>query len=316
MFDRGRPRLQRPAPILAVVRLAPGIRTIDLGDERPAIAVQNGAGDREEQRALGLAHQLAAQQIGAARLVAPRAPRAVVQQMLQLLVRFVAIAHRMLVEDDEIGAQAFQPPVFLRLEHAPREPHRIVFGDADDRDGEIRRDAVGPQRLAAKRVLRPHIRPGAQRSVNVEHARRQPLVQLRVVARDVEMMQCALPLRRRERERAGGRAWFAILRRQRQRGLLVRRDARGERQARESARGQPDALPQAEDRIECGADRVGQRSSVERLWVVRPAPAPEERKAIGFALERAVRAAVETQHVHRPDFFAVEAAGTPVAEQR
>src|SRR5437763_1835967 len=83
---RQRPRTLRAPAFGAVVRLAARIRPIQLIGQRSAIAVENRPREAEQQRALGLGHQLATQQIGAARLVFPPTPRAVLEEMLQLLV--------------------------------------------------------------------------------------------------------------------------------------------------------------------------------------------------------------------------------------
>ena len=121
MFDGRHCAGVPPFPALrAVVWLAARIGAIELVSERPAIAVESRARDAEEQCALGLAHQVASQQIRAAGLVAPSAPRTVLEQVLQPLVRLVAIADWMLVQQHEVRAQAFETPVLLRLQHLVR----------------------------------------------------------------------------------------------------------------------------------------------------------------------------------------------------
>ena len=84
----------------------------------------------------------------------------------------------------------------------------------------------------------------------IEHPRREPLEQQRLVARDAEVAQRALRVREREREGAGRRARVAVLLRERHGRLAIRRDARGEREPHGPARREPDPLAQADDRIE------------------------------------------------------------------
>ena len=123
---------------------------------------------------------------------------------------------------------------------------RVLLADAHEHDRQIARDAVRPERLLAERVLRAHVGARAQRTVDVEHARREPLVHDGVVARNVEVLEEAAPVRGGQRERPSRRARLAVLVRQGERGLAIGRDAGGERQAREPARREPNALAQAE----------------------------------------------------------------------
>ena len=87
-----------------------------------AIGFEHGLRDRAEQRALGLADGVAAQQEGAARLMLPRAPRSLVQERGEPRLDFVEVADRMLVEDHDIGPQSLEAPVLLRFERLTHEP--------------------------------------------------------------------------------------------------------------------------------------------------------------------------------------------------
>ena len=134
------------------------------------------------------------------------------------------------------------------------------------RIGQIAGDAVRPERFLSERVLRLHV--GARReAIRRDTARATPAA--RTAARRRSRCRgdaaCSVRVRGRQRERPGRRARLAVLLRQRDGGFVVRRDAGRERQPRESARREPDPLPQADDRIERRAGGVRQRSAVERL---------------------------------------------------
>src|SRR4029453_5048885 len=111
-------------------------------------------------------------------------------------------------------------------------------------------------------------------------------------------------------------AWFAILQGQRQSCFTIRRHAGGKRQPRKPARREPDSLPQADNRIECGAGGVGERASVQSLGVVGTSTASQESAAMGFIFERPLGSAFEARDVHGPQLLGVESTGTPAAEQR
>src|SRR3954464_1961472 len=89
---------------------------IELRAEIPAVSTEHRACDRREQGAVGLADQIRPQQECAARTMLPRAPRSVVENRRQLTVDLVEIARGILVEDDDIGAEPFEPPVLLCLQ--------------------------------------------------------------------------------------------------------------------------------------------------------------------------------------------------------
>jgi hypothetical protein len=70
-----------------------------------------------EQQPLRLSHAVRSQQEGAAFLVVPGTPRAVVEERREVAMRFVEIADRVLIQDHDVCAGAFEPPVLLGLEH-------------------------------------------------------------------------------------------------------------------------------------------------------------------------------------------------------
>ena len=74
----------------------------------------------------------------------------------------------------------------------------------------------------------------------------------------------------------------------------------GERQPHEAARGEADALAQADDGIEHGARRAGERAAVEGLRVLGPAPAAQEARAVGLPFHRPLRPPFQAEDVHAP----------------
>ena len=80
---------------LGRLRLGPvGVGVLELRLQVAAVAAQHGARHGREQDALGVAHAVAAQQVGPAGLVVPRPPRAVVEERRELAVHLVEIARR------------------------------------------------------------------------------------------------------------------------------------------------------------------------------------------------------------------------------
>ena len=87
----------------------------------------------------------------------------------------------MLVENDEIGADALEPPVLLGLQRLANQRHRVADADAHQEDRQVARDGVGPQSRLRELVGRDRLRARPQRSVGPEHARRQALEEDRFV---------------------------------------------------------------------------------------------------------------------------------------
>jgi hypothetical protein len=97
---------------------------LQLRDEVAEIVHQYRPRDRREEQAVGLGHAVAAEQEDAARLPIPSAPRRLLHQPRQQRLHLVEIIRRMLVQDDDVGAQALEPPVLLRVEHLPHQRER------------------------------------------------------------------------------------------------------------------------------------------------------------------------------------------------
>ena len=128
------------------------------------------------------------------------------------------------------------------------------------------------------------------------------------------MMELDLGLGPRQRDRALEGRRVVVLVGQVERLAARRRDQRPERDARRGSRRNPHAAAQAEDRIEHGADRVGERPAVHH-GDRRPdlAPAPEEARAVGLELHVAHGLALHDGEVRRPD---LGLAGRPPAPRR
>ena len=101
----------------------------------------------------------------------------------------------MLVDDDDVGAEAFQPPVLLRLKDLADQRHVVVADDAHEQDRQIAGDAVRPQAGLAELVRRDRVGAGAKRTVGEQHPRREAFEEQRLVVRDAEMAQAALRVR-------------------------------------------------------------------------------------------------------------------------
>ena len=97
----------------------------------------------------------------------PGPPGPGVEERGELDVYVVEVAHRMLVQDHDVRAQALEPPVLLGLEDLPDEGDVASLDHAHEEDGEIAGDPVGPQPRLAQHVALQDLRPRPQRGVGV-----------------------------------------------------------------------------------------------------------------------------------------------------
>jgi len=81
---------------------------------------------------------------------------------LERIVEVLGVGGAMLVEDHEINVDELQPPVLVGPEQLPNDVDLLGFVDPHQDDGQVARDAVGPQ-AGAPRSLRAS-RPAAGRS--------------------------------------------------------------------------------------------------------------------------------------------------------
>ena len=82
----------------------------------------------------------------------------------------------MLVENDEIGAEAFEPPVLLRLQHLADECQVVGLHDLDEHDGQVARDAVRPESRLSAAVAREDVWRCAQGFIEIEGSGREAIV--------------------------------------------------------------------------------------------------------------------------------------------
>src|SRR4029450_11071161 len=113
-------------------------------------------------------------------------------------------ASRMLVQDDDVGAETFESPVFLGFEYLADQRQGIVFSDADQHDWKIARDAVRPEAFLPKRVLGLQLRARPERAVKIEGPRSESFIQQRCIARNAKMTPRAVAVRGGERKGSAG----------------------------------------------------------------------------------------------------------------
>ena len=179
--------------------------------EVAAFAAQDRPRHRLEQRALGTRDGVAPQEVRSGGLLSPGSPRAGVEQRRQFRLSLVEIASRLVVDNDHIGPKSLEAPVLLRLQDLPDERQRGGASHIDEQDRQIAGDAVPPQSGLAQLVGRQDVSRRAEGAIREQHARCQPLEQERIVTGNRQVMQRALGMSPRERERAHGRTGFPIL---------------------------------------------------------------------------------------------------------
>src|SRR5471032_625629 len=91
------------------------MRSVEMGAEIASVSTEDRPRDGLHQRTVRFADQISAEEVRTAGPVLPHPPGPVIEDGRELLVHLVQIGGWILVQDDDIGAQAFQPPVLLRL---------------------------------------------------------------------------------------------------------------------------------------------------------------------------------------------------------
>ena len=123
--------------------------------------------------------------------IAPGPPRPAGDHCRQALLHLVEIVGRVLVDDDDVGDQALDPPVLLRLQDVTNQPEIVTFFDRHEQDRQVSGDTVRPQRRLALRECGKLLRRGPQRLVQVQHTACQSVVLAGEFARDAEVPQAA-----------------------------------------------------------------------------------------------------------------------------
>ena len=127
----------------------------------------------------------------AAGLVNQRVRLAHPHQILDLLVQFLEVAGRVVIENDEINDQAFQPPIRMGQEQLAHERELLRLGDAHQHNRMVPGNAMPPKSGLALMVGRQGtVRP--QRRARIENVGRQPLVEVCFAGRQAEMLQLYL----------------------------------------------------------------------------------------------------------------------------
>ena len=173
-----------------------------------AVAAENGARDRFEQYAFGVAHPIGAQQIGAAGPMLPGAPGAVLEHRRELRLHLVQIADRVLVDDHDVGAAA-PSTASTPAPAGPAAPAAHLRRRPRGRAGSAgrRRWRAATARAGRARSTRWSSALARERAVRAEHPRRQPLEQHGLVGGNAQMPKAALGVRHRQRERARSLRW-------------------------------------------------------------------------------------------------------------
>ena len=236
---------------------------------------------------------------------------------LQESLEVLHVRGRALVEDDQVDGKLLDPPVLVRAQELAHDPEVLRLVDLHEDDRQVAGDAVGPERGRATGVTAEHGRRRPQRPLGVEHAPGQALEQVRLVGADAEVMELHLGLGPRQRGRALERGRVAVLVGEVQGHLTGGRDHRGEGDAHRRPGLDADPAPEADDRIEDRADRVGEGQAVAHGSRAADLPAsPEEPGAVGLPLQIAQRLALDDDHVRQPDGLLLGRAGPAAGQQQ
>ena len=138
-------------------------------DEVTEVARQDHPGDGGEQAAIDVGHAVGAEQRHASGFPEPSRPRQLLQHLRQQLLHLVEVIGGMLVEDHEIRAQPFHPPILLRVQQLPHQRQRFGIQHAHQHDRQIAGDTEAPQ-VRLTEDVRGKIGRTDERVVRAEHA--------------------------------------------------------------------------------------------------------------------------------------------------
>ena len=231
-------------------------------------------------------------------------------------MHFVEIAHRVLVEDDDVRFEPLEPPVLLRLQRLPHE-RQVVADDAHEQDRQVAGDAVRPQTALAEHVRRDDVR---RRAASI----RPPTARAKRAARTGPPPRRRCPGDGDRSARAPARARTRVTRRgdrdRSARGPQPCPDRRQRRWRNRAAPRRPEAsrtrCRRLRNGIEDDAGRSRQGAAVERDRVRDRPAAPDEARAIRFPLDRPLRPPLEAHDVHRPQAALPDFPRAPVRKQR
>ena len=209
-----------------------------------------------------------------------------------------AVAARVLVPDDQVRRQPLAPPVGVRLHGLADQLNLAQVGDADQHDGQVAADAVGPQVVLLARVagdglpLRPPLGRG------VDHAAGEAAERLGVLLRHAELPQHDVRVCERQIAHAVVEPAVAVFLDQPVRLLVGLGHAGHDVDHAVLPRLQPHAAADADHRVQHAAVRIAQPRVVHRNRVRQRPPAPGEGVAVGLVLHVAQVLAL---HGHQVD---------------
>ena len=109
----------------------------ELEPEIAKIPAQHDSCNGRKEMLVNLGHAVGSDEEHAARFVEPAAPAWLTQQTGELCVNLVKIIRRVIVHDDDVGAEILDAPVFLRVQQLPHERDGARIADANNHDRQI-----------------------------------------------------------------------------------------------------------------------------------------------------------------------------------
>ena len=278
--------------------------TRELLRERAVSTQEDGSRGRLQGIALGRLEQVLPQDEDLAVCLVPLVTRRRLARPDQRLERRLELLHvgvRPLVQNDEIDRQPLQAPVLVRAEELSDDASILRLVDADQDDGEVAGDPVGPQGRRPGRILPQHHRRGPKRRVRVKNPARKILEQASLVHANPEMVELDLRPRPGKRDRPLERRGVAILVGERHGGFARRADERGEDEPCALSRRETNSPPETEDWIEHRAGRVRQGPPVDdRHRRTDPATPADETVRGRSRTERLPRTGLRRRRCGRP----------------
>ena len=181
------------------------------------------------------------------------------QRGLQILI----VGWRPLVQNHEIDVEVLHPPIFVGAYQFANDFQVFGLVDPHQHDRQVAGDSVGPQLRRSALASLQNVGRGPQRRIGVEHAIGETLEEMRFVGTDAEVMELHLRLGPRERHRALEGGGVVMLVHQVECFGASRCNHRPERDVDRGARRYSHAAAKTEDRIEHGADGIGERLAVD-----------------------------------------------------
>jgi hypothetical protein len=162
--DGGRSRRGGGLSVLNERRHVGSLRAGELLGQRAAPTGQHHSRYRLEHVALRSRHAVGTHEIHASLgsgFVVRARRLAHADEGHQRCLEIFRVGRRTFVQNHQIDGEQLHPPVLVRAEELPREPHvlRVVHFDQNDR--KIPRNPVGPQRLGTAHLTRKGVRRGS-----------------------------------------------------------------------------------------------------------------------------------------------------------